>query len=242
MGNAVSRVYGSIVKRPLQRYNVDNRAAKVITKIEDPMAPAERAPWFDADMLAREEAIRNNKSIHKVEKDLLDRLKVVYVDSKDHQPDPRMEENPSRPLPQDVSQHYSEFVPAQMRLDRPGQRRKLPPGKVSLDQSVNILSKFKESDGRFGPADISLEYKLNKEVAANIVRHFEIFNMMETNTREFETDRPDPLYAGKDWVDKTKLIEVEAQKREAVMEGITETRKKLKTRMEEAEERKQLKE
>merc|ERR1719192_2541626 len=34
-------------------------------------------------MLAREEAIRNNKSIHKVEKDLLDRLKVVYVDSKD---------------------------------------------------------------------------------------------------------------------------------------------------------------
>ena len=54
MGNAVSRVYGTIVKRPLQRYNVDNRAEKVITKIEDPTAPAERAPWFDADMLARE--------------------------------------------------------------------------------------------------------------------------------------------------------------------------------------------
>ena len=196
MGNAVSRVYGTIVKRPLQRYNVDNRAEKVITKIEDPTAPAERAPWFDADMLAREEALRNNQSIHKVEKDLLDRLKVVYVDSKDPHPNPMMEENPSRPLPQDVSQHYAEFVPAQMRLDRPGQRRKMLPGKGSLDQSVDILSKFKESEGRFGPAEISLEYKLNKEVAANIVRHFEIFNMMETNTREFETDRPDPLYAG----------------------------------------------
>merc|ERR550539_1343885 len=190
-------------------------------------------------MLSREEAIRNNKTIHKVEKDLLDRLKVVYVDSKD--PNPMMEENPSRPLPQDISQHYAEFVPAQMRLERPGLRRKIPPGKVSLDQSVNILSKFKESDGRFGAADISEEYKLNKEVAANIVRHFEIFNMMETNTREFETDRPDPLYAGKDWVDKSKLVEVEAQKREAFVEGITEIQQKLKSRTEEAEQRKQLK-
>ena len=43
-------------------------------------------------------------------------------------------------------------------------------------------------------------------------------------------------------MDKTKLVEVEAQKREAVMEGVTETRRKLKTRIEEAEERKQLKE
>ena len=41
-------------------------------------------------------------------------------------------------------------------------------------------------------------------------------------------------------MDKNKLIEVEAQKREAVMEGITETRKKLKTRIEETEQRKQL--
>merc|ERR1719510_2770215 len=194
-------------------------------------------------MLVREEALRNNKSIHKVERDLLDRLKVVYVDSKDpHHPNPMQEENPSRPLPQDVSQHYAEFVPAQMRLERPGLSRKIPPGKVSLDQSVNILSKFKESDGRFGAADISEEYKLNKEVAANIVRHFEIFNMMETNTREFETDRPDPLYAGKDWVDKTKLVEVEAQRREALMDEITETKRMVKSRIEEAEQQKQLKE
>ena len=242
---------------------MDNRAQKVITKIEDPTAPAKRAPWFDADMLAREEAIRNNKSIHKVEKDLLDRLKVVYVDSKDPHPNPTQEENPSRPLPQDVTQHYAEFVPAQMRMERPGLSRKIPPGKVSLDQSVNILSKFKESDGKFGAADISEQYKLNKEVAANIVRHFEIFNMMETNTREFETDRPDPLYAGKgycygpgttaqsdingiftgkDWVDKTKLVEVEAQRREALMDEITETKRMVKSRIEEAEQQKQLKE
>lgn len=42
-------------------------------------------------------------------------------------------------------------------------------------------------------------------------------------------------------MDKTKLIEVEAQRREALMEEITETREKLKARIQEAEERKQLK-
>ena len=41
-------------------------------------------------------------------------------------------------------------------------------------------------------------------------------------------------------MDKDKLIEVEAQKREAVMDGINETRQKLKTRIEETEQRKQL--
>ena len=94
-------------------------------------------------------------------------------------------------------QHYAEFVPAQMRVERPGQKRTVPVGKVSLDQSVSILTKYKESGGKVGAADISKEYKLNKEVAGNIVKHFEIFNMMETTTREFETDRPDPLQAGK---------------------------------------------
>ena len=42
-------------------------------------------------------------------------------------------------------------------------------------------------------------------------------------------------------MDKTKLIEVEAQKREAFMEEVTETREKLKARIQQEEERKQLK-
>ena len=259
MGNAVSRVYGSLVKRPLQRYNVDTRAEKVITKTEDPAAPAKRAPMFDADVLAREEALRNSDGIHKVEKELLDRLKVVYVDSKDPHPNPKTEANPARPLPQDVVQHYPEFVPAQLRVERLGQARNIPPGKVTLDQSVNILTKFKESKGNFGAADISQEYKLNKEVAGNIVRYFEIFNMMETTTRESETDRPDPLYAGNanhynlghsslsnphsltgaDWVDRTKTLDAERQAE--VFEGLEGAKEKLAKRIEKEEERKQLK-
>jgi len=239
MGSAVSRVYGSVVKRPLQRYNVDHRAEKVITRTEDPAAPAKRAPMFDADLLAREEALKNNSSIHKVESELLDRLKVVYVDSADPQHKPRTEYNPARPLPQDVVQHYPDFVPAHMRLERPGLARKIPPGKVSLDQSVNILTKFKESEGMFGPADISQEYKVNKEVASQIIRHFEIFNMMETNTREFESDRPDPLFAGKDWEDRSKTVE--AERRKAVLEGINEARDRLDRRIDKEEIRKQLK-
>ena len=86
MGNAVSRVYGTIVKRPLQRYNVEHRAEKLITKFEDPKAAPQRAPMYEADAKLRDEVIKTEDGVHKVGTDLLDRLKQVYVDSEDNNP------------------------------------------------------------------------------------------------------------------------------------------------------------
>lgn len=86
MGNAVSRVYGTIVKRPLQRFNVKHRAEKLITKFEDPKAAPQRAPMYEADVKVREEIIRTEDGVHKVGPELLDRLKQVYVDSQDTNP------------------------------------------------------------------------------------------------------------------------------------------------------------
>ena len=44
---------------------------------------------------------------------------------------------------------------------------------------------------------MSEEYKINSGVAANIVKYYGIFNMMETGTREHEHEAPhDPLVAG----------------------------------------------
>ena len=83
MGNKVSRVYGSIVKRPLQRYNVEHRTEKVLDKFADPGAAPVRAPMYDADKMIREQTIKTEEGIHKVEDDLLNRLKDVYVSSKD---------------------------------------------------------------------------------------------------------------------------------------------------------------
>jgi len=239
MGNAVSRVYGTLVKRPLQRYNVDHRAEKLIDKFQDPAAPPQRAPMYDTDSLLRDAVKKSEENIHKVGPDLLDRLKVVYVDSKDNNPDqPRAPENPERPLPKDVSQHFQDFVPAQMRMERHGLSRKIQRGKITLNQSVDLLGDFHQSKGAFGPEKISDKFKINKDVATNIVKYYELFNMMETKTREEEHHAPDPLTAGSDWVDATKTLE--GEKHKEATQALDEARERVKRRVELDNEKRKL--
>ena len=75
-------------------------------------------------------------------------------------------------------------------------------GKVTLQQAVDILAKHKETRGEYGQEAIVNEYGLNAAATAGALRHFFIFGMFETNTRQNESVAPDPLVSGKDWVDK----------------------------------------
>ena len=79
-------------------------------------------------------------------------------------------------------------------------------GKVTLQQAVDILAKHKETGGEFGQEAIVNQYGLNAAATAGTLRHFFIFGMFETNTRKYETDVPDPLVSGKDWVEKVRKI------------------------------------
>jgi len=203
MGAQVSRVYGFMVRRPLQRYNVEHRAEKMVKKFEDPTAVPYRAPMYKSDADVLEAVRRDNpevlQSVAVKDDPLHDRLKSVYVSSADPAPDPRSGEAPDRPLPKDVRQHYQDFIPAQMRVEREGVSRNLPRGKVSLNQAVDFLTKHSESRGVIGSEQISQEFRLNKEVVDNTLKYFTIFSMMIPETRESESDVPDPLQAGPDW-------------------------------------------
>jgi len=213
MGNSASRVYGFLVRRPLQRYNVDSRAEKVVKKIEDPSAPAMRAPMYQSDAELLEELRKTNpemaESAVKKDSELYARLKDVYVESTD----PELEnvdsslkrEKPGKPFPKDTSQYSYDFVPAQIRQDMPDRgQRMVAKGKVTLQQAVDILAKHKETGGEFGQEAIVNQYGLNAAATAGALRHFFIFGMFETNTRKNESVAPDPLVSGKDWVDKVK--------------------------------------
>jgi len=215
MGNSASRVYGFLVRRPLQRYNVDSRAEKVVRKIEDPSAPAMRAPMYQSDAELLEELRKTNpgmaESAVKKDSDLYARLKDVYVESTD----PDLEnvdmnsslkrEKPGKPFPKDTSQYSYDFVPAQIRQDMPDRgERIVAKGKVTLQQAVDILAKHKETRGEFGQEAIVNQYGLNAVATAGALRHFFIFGMFETNTRKNESVAPDPLISGKDWVEKVK--------------------------------------
>jgi len=213
MGNSASRVYGFLVRRPLQRYNVDSRAEKVVKKIEDPSAPAMRAPMYQSDAELLEELRKTNpgmaESAVKKDSELYARLKDVYVESTD----PELQnvdsslkrEKPGKPFPRDTSQYSYDFVPAQIRQDMPDRgQRIVAKGKVTLQQAVDILAKHKETGGEFGQEAIVNQYGLNAAATAGALRHFFIFGMFETNTRKNESVTPDPLVSGKDWVDKVK--------------------------------------
>jgi len=214
MGNSASRVYGFLVRRPLQRYNVDSRAEKVVKKIEDPSAPAMRAPMYQSDAELLEELRKTNpgmaESAVKKDSELYARLKDVYVQSTDpDQENLDMEslkrEKPGKPFPKDTSQYSYDFVPAQIRQDMPDRgQRIVAKGKVTLQQAVDILAKHKETRGEYGQEAIVNEYGLNAAATAGALRHFFIFGMFETNTRQNESVAPDPLVSGKDWVDKVK--------------------------------------
>ena len=108
----------------------------------------------------------------------------------------RAEEDPTRPLPRDATRYSEDFIPAQMRMERQGRHRTLPRGKVTLDTAVDIITKYQTSGGTFAPEQISQQYKISRAVAGDMTKYFEIFNMMETNTREQEFLQPDPLVAG----------------------------------------------
>jgi len=239
MGNKASRVYGTFIKRPLQRYNVDHRAEKVIKKIEDPSAAAMRAPMYQSDAELLEEIRRQNPTMAeqavRKDEDLHHRLKSVYVESTDPVVEEVPQSDPSKPLPRDTSQYSYDFVPAQLRLDTTDRKaRLLPRGKVTLEQTVDILTQYKITEANFDHLAIADQYRLNPEKLKQTVRYFTIFNMMETKTREAETTPPDPLVAGKDWVEKLQNpqepFHKQMQKRDQLIED--NERRKMRVKKE----------
>ena len=86
-----------------------------------------------------------------------------------------------------------------MRVEREGVSRNLPRGKVSLNQAVDFLTKHSASKGEFGSEQISQELRLNKNTVDNTLKYFTIFSMIVPETRESESDIPDPLQAGKSY-------------------------------------------
>ena len=103
MGATVSKIRGSLITRPMQRFNIDARTDKLLAK-EKPLA----APKFESDQHILEEIRKERPEIAeaatKKDSQLLGRLKDVYVSSKDPQDfdvdiNRKVPFNPERPMP-----------------------------------------------------------------------------------------------------------------------------------------------
>jgi len=230
MGQKVSRVYGSLVKRPLQRYNVEHRAAKVISKIEDPAAPASRAPMYDSDKELLDKIRRTNPQLAEAnfrkDSDLHSRLTEVYVTSQDPENQPKPAENPDRPLPADRSQYSEDFIPGMMRVDR---SKSAPRGKVSLENAIQFLTDHSTKPEIHTAQHISDTFRINPETTANALKYFRVFKVYVPE-KKFDKEY-DALALGKDWVDGKK------EEYQSMLQYNQEREDKLK-RMKEKEARK----
>jgi len=209
MGQAASRVYGSLIKRPAQRYNIEHRASKVISKIEDPNSPAMRAPMFQTDKDILENVRRSNPELgsemKRKDEALHSNLKDVYVTSQDPSgvPPDQMawkEADPNRPLPLDRRAGKAEaFVPGLLRVDKRGSSR----GKVTIEEAMVLLTDHATKPDIHTVEALSNKYRLNPETLEEVVKHFKLFKVSVPVDKE-EQQKFDALQAGKDWVIDTK--------------------------------------
>lgn len=167
MGKVISSL-GKRAIRPFKEFNLEARSHKEILK-ENRVT----SPWHESTTKIIKDSIRSQpdevkKRLKEKDDILVDRLKKVYVTSKDVQPQNPIEGDPSRPLPVDRNVHlnpeFGYFEP-----------KSVPYGKITLRDFVEVVSKHQQDPEVWTPKKISYEYKLDTALTEKLLRHFRTF-------------------------------------------------------------------
>ncbi|XP_076766661.1 NADH dehydrogenase [ubiquinone] 1 alpha subcomplex assembly factor 4 [Xylocopa sonorina] len=163
----MGKIY-SLLTRPIRTFNVENRAARVISREKPVPAPLHSSTQRQKEMVDK---LYPNFMEDQYKKDpkLLDHLKNVYVESHHPKDKPKEEITSSRSLPQNRSQlelnyydHYGTPV--------------VVSGKCSLKQAIQFISLHQQDPANYSVEKISEEYQLDKQLVENIVTNFKVFH------------------------------------------------------------------
>ncbi|KAL6448895.1 hypothetical protein ACFW04_000562 [Cataglyphis niger] len=174
----MGKVY-SLLTRPIRTFNVENRAARIISR-EKPI-PAPQYPSTEKQKKLSDKVNPNFLKEHYQKNVQLDqRLKNVFVTSTDPQKviEPTRE---SRPLPQNrraIDEYTFDFF----------EPTTIPVGKCSLKQVLTFLSQHKYDPATYSSENIAAEYKIDKKVVENILKHFKLYVTMTQNKGEMLED------------------------------------------------------
>ncbi|XP_071864887.1 NADH dehydrogenase [ubiquinone] 1 alpha subcomplex assembly factor 4 [Bombus fervidus] len=156
----------SYITRPIRSFNIENRTARILDK-KKPI-PAPEYPSSQRQREVVDKLKPNLKDIqHKKDHELNDRLKNVFVQSKD--PEIEIKQVSSKPLPQDRSQYsLDEFY-------EPLVHQK---GKCTIKEVVTFLTKHQENEAEYSIERISQKYQIDKQTVENILTNYKIFHVM----------------------------------------------------------------
>ena len=172
MGKVYSRLF-----KPFRTFNIENRAHRVIERAKP--VPAPQYPFADKQREMVNKLYPDfMETQYKKNVQLDDNLKSVYVSSTDPETKPKKDDEVStKPLPQDRG-HPPTFEYGFY------ESHVIPQGKCSLKQALIFLTEHTENPTEHSVEKIALQYKLDKEIVANIVQHFRIPKLLDTSEQK----------------------------------------------------------
>ncbi|XP_053978773.1 protein NDUFAF4 homolog [Hylaeus volcanicus] len=171
----MGKVYSTLM-RPLRTFDIVHRAHDVISEQKPTAAPQYPSTAKEKELVDKMDPDFMKK--HNEKNAQLDsRLKEVYVTSNDPNNESAKQPASSRPLPLNRTTSSSfEFGFYESRV--------IPEGKCSLRQALTFLGNHNNNPTEYTIEKIALEYKLDKQVVANIIEHFSVPRMVMPRKNE----------------------------------------------------------
>ncbi|XP_050075640.1 protein NDUFAF4 homolog [Anopheles maculipalpis] len=166
MGKAMS-----VVGRQVQRFNVENRAQKVISQAKPKPAPKYESNLRDLERVLKEHPeIVEEQSRKNVQLD--ENLRQVYVTSKDVAIDPKaaQTQDPDKPLPINRST-VEEYEFGHL------EPRTVTKGRCTLRQAVQFIANHQTDPQQWTAAKIAEYYSMKETLVKNILNHFKSFEV-----------------------------------------------------------------
>ncbi|XP_076317040.1 NADH dehydrogenase [ubiquinone] 1 alpha subcomplex assembly factor 4 [Tachypleus tridentatus] len=164
----MGKLYSVFIRRPLQNFNVENRASKVLSDKKIRKVPRHPSSIPYVSTLSSDPKAKEYSAI---QNDLLEHLKSIKVVSKD--PEGKVQENVQeveeiRPLPQDRKPQdqpeYGFIEPAT-----------IPPGKIKIRQALEFITNHHSDPQQWTVDIIAKEHNMNKVDVEHIVKYFKTF-------------------------------------------------------------------
>ena len=209
MGN-VAAALGKHALRKTQRFNIESRTNRFLEKNVKVAAPKPLATQREIEKL-NQEMPNLMEELQKPNPELIDRLKDVYVSSLDPPPEKFSKPvDPKKPLPvQRTTEPEDHFYV---------EPTTLPPGKLSLKQALQLLSKYQLDKKTNTVESLAQDYNLSIKDVENIVEYFKVYTLVDLNPKTVGFDATINL------TDSTDDIKFTLMTAPTYLESITKTK------------------
>lgn len=185
----MGKVY-SLLTRPIRTFNIANRAEKIISR-EKPVRAPQYAYAEKQKKLSDEVNPNFLKEHYRKDMQLDQRLKDVFVTSTDPEKVIESTKEEQRPLPQNrhtPDEFIFDFYEPTM----------IPVGKCSMKQAMQFIWHHQHDPATHNSENIAAEYKIDKKVVDDILKHFKLY---KTVTLDSPEKLDDPL---QDMIDQAR--------------------------------------